>query len=138
VCWGGVEVQVHAFLTSALDGSDCSALHPGRFSPGTHWIGGWAGRKSEIFIKVGRSTPRLGDIQLSLMTSLPFSRTICTIRVHLLRLPHLLPPLHAELPSKYIPHLLFVFLRLFEFSATVLIFSPYRTVYIVTGPGFRN
>jgi hypothetical protein len=43
--YGGVEVYLHAFLTSALDGSEWSASRPGRFTPmerapGTHWIGG--------------------------------------------------------------------------------------------------
>ena len=32
-CWGGVVVLLHS-LTSALDGGDCSAARPGRFSPG--------------------------------------------------------------------------------------------------------
>jgi hypothetical protein len=35
------------FLTSGLDGIDCSSLFPGRFSqgtaPGSHWIRGWVG-----------------------------------------------------------------------------------------------
>jgi hypothetical protein len=30
----GVEVQLHSFLTSALDGSEWSASQPGRFPPG--------------------------------------------------------------------------------------------------------
>jgi hypothetical protein len=35
-------------LTSALDGGEWPASHPGRFTPverdpGTHWIGGWVG-----------------------------------------------------------------------------------------------
>jgi len=29
----GVEVQLHAFLTSALDGGEWSAPRPGRFTP---------------------------------------------------------------------------------------------------------
>jgi hypothetical protein len=29
----GVEIQLHAFLTSALDGGEWSASHPGRFTP---------------------------------------------------------------------------------------------------------
>jgi hypothetical protein len=29
----GVEVQLHAFLTSALDGGEWSASRPGRFTP---------------------------------------------------------------------------------------------------------
>jgi hypothetical protein len=41
----GVDVLIHIFLTSALDGGECSASRPGRFTPGekapgTHWIGG--------------------------------------------------------------------------------------------------
>jgi hypothetical protein len=36
----GIRVQLHLFLTSALDGGECSTLHSGRFSsgkePGTH------------------------------------------------------------------------------------------------------
>jgi len=38
----GVNVQLHAFLTWELDGSERSASRPGRFTPGeeapcTHW-----------------------------------------------------------------------------------------------------
>jgi hypothetical protein len=29
------------FLTLALDGHEWSSLRPGRFTPGTHWIGDW-------------------------------------------------------------------------------------------------
>jgi len=36
---GKVEVQLHAFLTSALDGGELSASRPGRFTPDIHWIG---------------------------------------------------------------------------------------------------
>jgi hypothetical protein len=41
----GVEVYLHVFSTSALDGGEWSASHPGHFTPrerapGTHWIGG--------------------------------------------------------------------------------------------------
>jgi hypothetical protein len=41
-----MEVQLHTFLSSALDGGEWSASRPGRFTPreralGTHWIGGW-------------------------------------------------------------------------------------------------
>jgi hypothetical protein len=40
--YGGVDVEIHSFLTWALAGGEC----PGRFTPeerapGTHWIGGW-------------------------------------------------------------------------------------------------
>jgi hypothetical protein len=44
--YGGVDVYIHIFLTSALAGGEWSASRPGRFTPGgrapcTHWIGGW-------------------------------------------------------------------------------------------------
>jgi hypothetical protein len=44
--WGGVDVYIHIFLTSALAGGEWSASRSGRFTPGeralsTHWIGGW-------------------------------------------------------------------------------------------------
>jgi hypothetical protein len=47
----GVEVYLHAFLTSELDGGEWSDSRPGRFiprerTPGTHWIGGWVGPKA--------------------------------------------------------------------------------------------
>jgi hypothetical protein len=29
------------FLTSALDGGDSLVSRPSRFTPGTHWTGGW-------------------------------------------------------------------------------------------------
>jgi len=48
-----VEVQLHAFLTSALDGHERSTSRPGRFTPGkeppdTHWIGSWVGRRAGL------------------------------------------------------------------------------------------
>jgi hypothetical protein len=44
--YGGVDVEAHIFLTSALAGGEWSALRSGRFTfweraTGTHWIGGW-------------------------------------------------------------------------------------------------
>jgi hypothetical protein len=44
--YGGVDVQIHIFLTSALAGGEWSASRPCRFTsgeraPGSHLIGGW-------------------------------------------------------------------------------------------------
>jgi hypothetical protein len=44
--YGGIDIEVHISLTSALVGGKWSASRPGRFTPrerapGTHWIAGW-------------------------------------------------------------------------------------------------
>jgi hypothetical protein len=49
-------------LTSALDGSECSASRPGRFTPrerasGTHWVGGWVGLRAVLDAVVKRKIP---------------------------------------------------------------------------------
>jgi len=48
-----VEVQLHEFLTSTLDGGEWSASRPGRFTAaviahGSRWIGGWVGRRLNL------------------------------------------------------------------------------------------
>jgi hypothetical protein len=59
---GGVEVLLHAFFTSALDGGEWSASHPGRFAPRerancTHWLGGWVGYRAGLDAAVKRKIP---------------------------------------------------------------------------------
>jgi hypothetical protein len=49
-------------LTSALDGGEWSASHPGRFTPketapDTHWIGGWVGPRTVLDAVVKRKIP---------------------------------------------------------------------------------
>jgi hypothetical protein len=44
----GVDVQIHIFLTSALVGGEWSTSRPGRFTPGTHWIGGWVNLRAGL------------------------------------------------------------------------------------------
>jgi hypothetical protein len=39
--YGGVDIYIHIFLTSALAGGEWSASRPSRFNPGTHLIGSW-------------------------------------------------------------------------------------------------
>jgi len=58
----GVEVYLHAFLTSALDLGEWSASRPGRFTPrerapGTHWIGGWVGSGAGVDTMVKTKIP---------------------------------------------------------------------------------
>jgi hypothetical protein len=51
--YGGVEVEFHSFLISAVDGGEWSASYPDRFTPrerapSTHWIGGWVGPRAGL------------------------------------------------------------------------------------------
>jgi hypothetical protein len=58
----GVKLQLHAFLTSALDGGEWSAARPGRFTPGvrapgTYWIGRWVGPSAGLDAVARRKNP---------------------------------------------------------------------------------
>jgi hypothetical protein len=65
----GVDVQIHAFLTSALVGGEWSSSSPRRFgprerAPGAHWIGGWVGPRAGLHVEkildpTGTPTPTL-------------------------------------------------------------------------------
>jgi hypothetical protein len=51
--YGGVDVEMHIFLTSELAGGEWSASWPVRFAPGkrafgTHSTGGWVGPKAGL------------------------------------------------------------------------------------------
>jgi hypothetical protein len=61
--YGGIEVQLHHALTSALDGGEWSASRPGRFTtgdrtPSTHWIEVWVGLRAGLDAVVKRRIPR--------------------------------------------------------------------------------
>jgi hypothetical protein len=70
--YGGVEVQLHTFLTSALVGGEwfvsrAGCFTPGERAPGTHW-------------ERGRVNPRAGlDAVRKTGTSLPESNTDFTV-----------------------------------------------------------
>jgi hypothetical protein len=58
----GVEVYLHAFLTSAQDGGEWSASRPGRFiprgsAPDTHWIAGWVDPRAVLDTVLKRKIP---------------------------------------------------------------------------------
>jgi hypothetical protein len=66
--YGGVDVQIHIFLTSALVAGEWSASRPclftpGERAPGTHWIEGWVGPRAgldgleNILYPTGTRTP---------------------------------------------------------------------------------
>jgi hypothetical protein len=71
--YGGMDVQIHIFLTSALFGGEWSASRLGRFTPkerarGTHWIGGWV-------------DPRAGQNDLEKRNSWPYRDSNFDLRV---------------------------------------------------------
>jgi hypothetical protein len=48
---GEVKIQIHVFLTSAVERDERSASRPCRFKPserarGPHWIGSWVGPRT--------------------------------------------------------------------------------------------
>jgi len=60
--YGGVEIQLHAFLTSALAGHEQSASLPSHFTcgaraPGSHLIGGWVGPWASLDMVAKRNNP---------------------------------------------------------------------------------
>jgi hypothetical protein len=70
--YGGVDVQTHVFLTSALVGGEWSASHPGRFThgeraPGTHWTGGWVGPSAGLYDLEKRKFLTLPGFELRLL-----------------------------------------------------------------------
>jgi hypothetical protein len=51
--YGGVNVLIHIFLTSALVGGEWSGSRPSRYTPGerapgTHWIGGLVDARASL------------------------------------------------------------------------------------------
>jgi hypothetical protein len=51
--YGGMDVQTHVFLTSAVGGGEWSAsrtglLTPGKRAAGTRWIGGWVVPRTDL------------------------------------------------------------------------------------------
>jgi hypothetical protein len=54
---------MYIFLNSALFGGELSASRPGRFTPVSHWMGGWVGPRAGLddvektFDPTGTRTP---------------------------------------------------------------------------------
>jgi hypothetical protein len=68
----GVEAQLHAFLTLALDGGEWSAsrprpLYPRERAPRTHWIRGWVGSRAGLDTGGDRNSQPLAGIELPII-----------------------------------------------------------------------
>jgi hypothetical protein len=66
---GGVDVQIHVFLTSALGGCEWPASYPGRFTreeraSSTHWIGGCVGPRTGLDDVEKRKILTLPELEL--------------------------------------------------------------------------
>jgi hypothetical protein len=70
--YGGVVVQMHIFLTSALAGGEWSASRPGRFTPGerapsTHWTGSWVDPRVGLHDVEKRTFLTIPELELRLL-----------------------------------------------------------------------
>jgi hypothetical protein len=83
--YGGVDVQIHIFLTSALVAGEWSASHAGRLSsgeriPGAHWIGGWVDARAALDDAEKRKFLTLPGIEFR-----PSDRSACSQSLYRLR-----------------------------------------------------
>jgi hypothetical protein len=89
--YGGVNVSIHIFLTSALAGGDWSVSRPGRFTPKetpprTHWIRGWAGSRAGV-----------DDMEERKFLILPgLHKVTCLVRVRIDRVNGICAKLHLH------------------------------------------
>jgi hypothetical protein len=70
----GVEVQLHACLTSALDGGEWPASHPGCSIPaertsGINWTGDWVGLRASLDAVMRRKIPAPAENQTLVIQS---------------------------------------------------------------------
>jgi hypothetical protein len=83
--YGGVDIYIHIFLTSALVGSEWSASRPGRFTfweraPGTHWIGRWMGPRNSLDDVEKRKFLTLPGLELRSFSSPARSQSLYRLR----------------------------------------------------------
>jgi hypothetical protein len=85
--YGGLDVQIHVFLTSALAGDEWSAsctsrFNPGETAPSTHWIGGWVSPRAGLDNVEKRKFLTLPVLELQ-----PLGRPACSQSLYRLRYP---------------------------------------------------
>jgi hypothetical protein len=78
--YGGVDVEIHVFMTSALVGGEWSASRPGRFITGerasdTQWIGGWVGPRAGLDVEK-RKFLTLPGLELRLLSRPALSQSL--------------------------------------------------------------
>jgi hypothetical protein len=83
--YGGVNVEIHVFLTSALTGGEWSASRTGRFTPrenapGTHSIGGWVGPRTGLDDVEKRKISPLPGLEIRPLGSPAHSQSLYRLR----------------------------------------------------------
>jgi hypothetical protein len=78
--YGGVDVQIHDFLTSALVVGEWSASRPGHFTPGTHWIRGWVSPRAGLDDVEKRKFMTLPGLELRLLDRPARSQSLYRLR----------------------------------------------------------
>jgi hypothetical protein len=82
--YGGVDVYIHIFLTSALVGGEWSAsrsvrLTNGERTPGIHWIGGWVDPRTGLNDVEKRKLLTLPGLELRPLGHPARSQSICRL-----------------------------------------------------------
>jgi hypothetical protein len=82
--YGGVDVEIHVFLSLALVGGEWSASRPGRFTPGerapgTYWIGGWVGPRAALDVAEKREFFTLLGLKLRPLGHPARSQSLCRL-----------------------------------------------------------
>jgi hypothetical protein len=78
--YGGVDIWIHIFLTSALAGGEVSALCPGERAPSSHWIGGWVDPRAGLNDVEKRKFLTLPGLQLQPLSYPAHSQLLYRLR----------------------------------------------------------
>jgi hypothetical protein len=87
---GGMDAEIHIFLTLALVGGEWWASHPSHVNPGerapsTHLIGGWVGRRADLDDVERRKFLTLLELEIHHCRPAPHPVTIPTAVPQLMR-----------------------------------------------------
>jgi hypothetical protein len=88
--YGGVDVQIHIFLTSALVGGECAlhapaALTAGERAPGTHLIGGCVDRRAGVDDVEKRKLLTISGLEPRILGRPARSQSLHRLRYHRLK-----------------------------------------------------
>jgi hypothetical protein len=102
--YGGVDVSIHIFLTSALAGGEWSASRPGRFTPGTNWIGGWVDPRAGLDNLEKRKFLILPGLELRTLSHPARSQSLNVVQISLELQPQILIHITKQAQPSYCSH----------------------------------